>query len=122
MKAKGSSLILAAVIIGAGSTLLSDFIQKKPVRYGRTLLGAAGLGFGLSVVATAADDVADGLAWLIIITSVLVNGQPIFDTLNKATATKTGKTSPAVHYVPTGSFYSTGNSGQAPKTPVTVQA
>jgi hypothetical protein len=95
-----NATILAAVIIAAGSTLAAQQLQHKQLQYARTLLGAAGLGFGLSVVATASPDVADGLAWLIIITSLLVNGQPIFDRISLATS-KTGHTKPATHITPT---------------------
>ena len=80
-----NSLILAAVIIAAGSTLVKQELKHEQLRYARTLLGAFGLGFGLSVIGTASPDVADGIAWLVIITSVLVNGQPIFDKINQAT-------------------------------------
>ena len=98
MKYQAKGLILVAVLMAAGSTLASDYLRKKPVRYARTLLAAAGLGFALSIVDTASDDVAEALAWLIIITSVLVNGQPIFDKINQATKS-TGHTSPSTHYV-----------------------
>jgi hypothetical protein len=80
-----NSLILSAVIIAGTSTLVAQELNHKPLKYARTLLGAIGLGLGLSIVATAAPDIADGLAWLIIITSVLVNGQPIFDRVSQAT-------------------------------------
>ena len=94
MKYNANATILAAVLIAAGSTLAADRLKNKPVRYGRTTLGALGLGFGLSVVATGAPNIANQLAWLIIITSVLVNGQPIFDRITAATTntgTKAGK-------------------------------
>jgi hypothetical protein len=80
-----SATILTAVLIAAVSTLAAQELRHQPIRYARTLLGATGLGFGLSLVATASPDVADQLAWLIIITSLLVNGQPIFDRLATAT-------------------------------------
>jgi hypothetical protein len=88
-----SATILAAVLIAGATTLVAEELRHQPVRYARTLLGVAGLGFGLSLVATASPDVADQLAWLIIITSVLVNGQPIFDRL--ATATGAAPATPA---------------------------
>lgn len=80
-----NSTILAAVIIAGTSTLVAQQLTHKPIKYARTILGAVGLGFGLSVVATASPDIAYNLAWLIIITSVLVNGTPIFDRVSKAT-------------------------------------
>jgi len=80
-----NSLILAAVIIAATSTLVAQELNHKELKYARTLLGAMGVGLGLSLTATASPEVANGLAWLIIITSVLVNGQPIFDRISQAT-------------------------------------
>lgn len=80
-----SATILAAVLIAGVSTLVAEELNHQPIRYARTFLGVAGLGFGLSLVATVSPDVADQLSWLIIITSVLVNGQPIFDRIAKAT-------------------------------------
>ena len=96
MKYQAKSLILAAVLIAGGSTLAAEYLNKKPVRYGRTLLGMAGLGFALSVIDTASDEVAEAFAWLIIITSVVVNGAPILDRINQAASGKvTGKPSGA---------------------------
>lgn len=105
MKANANSLILSAVIIAATSTLVRQQLNHEPLKYARTILGAFGLGFGLSLTATASPDVADGIAWLVIITSVLVNGQPIFDRINQETSktsktSKTGHTQTATHLTP----------------------
>ena len=77
--------IYAAILIAASTTLASEYVQHKPVRYGRTILGAFGVGLGLSVVATGSPDIANQLAWLIILTSILVNGEPIFAEIGKRT-------------------------------------
>jgi len=86
-----NGVILASVIIAATSTLVAQELRHKPIQYGRTLLGAIGVGFGLSVVATTAPNIADQLAWLIIISSLLVNGEPIFAKIATATGTAPAK-------------------------------
>lgn len=80
---KTNSTILAAVIIAGTTTLAADYLRHKPVRYGRTITGALAMGLGLSLVATGSPEVANGLSVLVIVTSVIVNGEPIFKAVNK---------------------------------------
>lgn len=80
---KSSELILTAVVLAAGTTLTAQYLRHKPVKYGRTITGAMGLGLGLSLIDTGAPNVAEGLAYLVIITSVIVNGQPIFNRISE---------------------------------------
>jgi hypothetical protein len=80
---KSSQVILSAVVIAATTTLASEYLRHQPVRYGRTITGALATGLGLSLIDTGSPEVAQGLATLIIITSILVNGEPIFTALNK---------------------------------------
>ena len=75
---KSDAIILTAVVLAAGTTLAAQALENKPIKYGRTITGAMGLGIGLSLIDTGAPNVAQGLAYLVILTSVLVNGQPIF--------------------------------------------
>jgi hypothetical protein len=80
---KSSQLILTAVVLAASTTLAAEYLQHKPVRYGRTLTGAIGVGIGLSLIDAGSPQVAEGLAYLIIVSSVLVNGGPIFAAVSK---------------------------------------
>ena len=80
---KNNNTILAAVLIAGTTTLASEYLRHQHVRYGRTITGALAAGLGLSLVAIGSPEVAQGLATLIIITSILVNGEPIFTAINK---------------------------------------
>jgi hypothetical protein len=80
---KSSQVILTAVLLAATTTLAAEYLQHKPMRYGRTLTGAMGLGIGLSLLDAGSPQVAEGLAYLVIISSVLINGAPIFEAVSK---------------------------------------
>ena len=78
-----NDVILTAVVLAAGTTLTAQYLNHKPVKFGRTITGAMGLGIGLSLIDTGAPDVAQGLAYLVILTSILVNGQPLFNRISE---------------------------------------
>lgn len=80
---KSNGIILAAVFVTAGTTLAGQYLSHKPVKWGRTITGALGLGLGLSIIDTGAPKVAEGIAYLTIITSILVNGEPIFNRVSE---------------------------------------
>jgi len=80
---KANQTILLAVILAGSTTLAAEYLTHKPVRYGRTITGALAMGIGLSLVETASPEVASGLATLVILTAILVNGTPIFTAINR---------------------------------------
>jgi hypothetical protein len=80
---KYNQTILLAVLLAGTTTLSAQYLRHEPVKYGRTIVGALGMGFFLSLLATGSPEVAQGLAYVIMISATLVNGEPILTALNK---------------------------------------
>lgn len=78
-----NQVILLTVILAGTTTLTAEYLQKKPVKYGRTITGALGMGFFLSLIATGSPDIAKQLSYVILISVILVNGTPILEAINK---------------------------------------
>jgi hypothetical protein len=80
---KPNQTILLAVLLAGTTTLAAEYYRHEPVKYGRTIAGAVGMGFFLSLLATGSPEVAQGLAYVIMISATLVNGEPILNALSK---------------------------------------
>lgn len=72
-----SSLILLASLTLAGTTIANQSMKKTHPSYLRTVLASVAAGFFLSMIATAADNVARALAWLVIVGAVTTNGSTL---------------------------------------------
>lgn len=77
-----SSTIVLAVAVMYGTTISRQVIKKEPVTVWRPLIGALAAGFFLSLVAAGNDRIATYLSWLVIVSSVLVNGQPLLSKIS----------------------------------------
>lgn len=71
-----STVVLACAVM-YGTTISRQILNKEPVTYWRPLIAALGVGFVLSLIQAGAPKLAQSLAWLLIVSAVLVNGQPL---------------------------------------------
>lgn len=72
-----SGLILLSSMTLAGTTIAKQSRQATHPSYLRTVLASVGVGFFLSLVAAAADNVARALAWLVIVGAMVGNGSAL---------------------------------------------
>jgi len=79
---KSSSTIVLAVAVLYGTTLSKQVIKGEPVTPWRPLIGALGVGFFLSLIAAGNDKIATSMSWLVIVSSVLINGQPLLSKIS----------------------------------------
>ena len=78
-----NSLILLACVTMAGTTISKHTLDKQhpKVRWVQVSLAALLVGVFLSFIASAAEPVARNLAWLLIVSSLLINGKPLLTTI-----------------------------------------
>lgn len=89
--AKGA--ILTAVLLTAGSALISQLVQPKPggVRpFAKIIVGGFLMGGALTLLAEADPRVAKALGWVITISAILINGQTLFSVVGTTVAPATG--------------------------------
>jgi len=85
---KPNATILLAVLLAGSTTLAAEHYRHEPVKFGRTIAGALGMGFFLSLIATGSPEIAQGLAYVIMISATLVNGEPILNNLTTGVTKK----------------------------------
>lgn len=90
--AKGT--ILTAVVLTAGSALISQLVHPKPggVRpFAKIIVGGFLMGAFLTLIAEADPRVAKALAWVTTISAVLINGQTLFGVVNSTVSPGSAK-------------------------------
>ena len=78
----GQNMIWTTVAVASGSALGADYYEGKPVS-GKIILGGFGLGLVLSLANLASERVTVALSWVIILSSLLVNGGRILNARGK---------------------------------------
>lgn len=77
---------IAASLVGATAiTYIRDVAVKQPTTF-QPLLGMFYLGTGLFAIGMWSSDVAKYLAFLVLITSIVLNGAPVFGVVKKVMA------------------------------------
>lgn len=87
------SVAIPAAVGVATVTLAGQYVNHtsdpaKPFTPGRVIFGAVAVGLFLSAIEVGAEDVAKGLATLIVTTAVLINGETLFTWLGTRVGSK----------------------------------
>lgn len=120
--AKGT--ILTAVVLTAGSALISQIVHPKPggVRpFAKIIVGGFLMGGFLTLIAQADPRVAKALAWVTTISALLINGQTLFGVVNSTVAPTSPKAvaKPGNWSFGGGTFGPTDNKPKPPAAPPT---
>jgi hypothetical protein len=82
-----ASVTLPAVLAVGGITAAGSYITKDQPNHdfspARIVLGTAGLGLFLAAIESVSPDVARGFAVLLIVSVLLINGQPVFQFISQ---------------------------------------
>lgn len=81
-------VLTTAVVVGGSAEIRSAVVDKKLTA--KPILAVFALGIFLYIMGMASENVASKFCYLIIVTALLVNGQPLFNALNPTLTPKKG--------------------------------
>lgn len=77
-----NNVIIGSVITATTVTYIKQILEKEPLTV-KPLFGGFFVGIGLFAIGSVSPETAKGLAVLILVTSVVLNGAPLFTAANK---------------------------------------